>query len=855
MKRRTRLLSLVFVLIGGLSPVRAAPISVADVPRLDLSGQVEWCESDRTAGPASVTAGGCRFLPASAKDLRPGFTEKAIWLRLTLINPADHQIERWLQIGHHRLTHVSFFEPADAGWKQTEAGMAVPIADRQVEAIDPILALNLKPHERRTVLVRVVSVAVIDLNPVLWQANVYLTGHRHRDFKDAIGVGGLLATAIVILAIYILWNARAYLYLFAFAVSMMALTATYSGQMQFYFWPSHWPFDVRIQVVAASIWVASYVLFVIEFVGRERYRRSRRILLILTGATFLAAAWACLVAYSSGALATMSLALITAAASSVLLWRGWQSGFNNIGILLAVISSYVLFRMASIALNLMQAVTADALTTSYFLQFVFTCLPAALIGLIVHKQRMQKQLALSQAESAARINFLAHMSHELRTPLDIIIGRVQLLTRPAHQATLAEGLAEISANGRQLLKMIDEVLDYSRGLVGKLALASDPVDWPAFLRGVEHDGAILAARNGNTASLNVSGERLQAIRIDERRLKQVLDNLVANAARHVQHGWIAIDCSAGPARADGKRQLEFAVRDSGEGIAPGDIERIFMPFERGGNSVRHGGRGVGMGLAISRQLVELMGGHLTIESALGKGATFRFQVIAAAADAAGIKAPVLDHIGGYAGPRRTVLVVDDEDDNRAIVAAMLRDSGFGVIEAASGQAAVSRLGEQPVDAVLTDQFMADGDGWHVLREAAGRHPGVPVLLISAAPPERPANLPAGINFQAHLLKPLNHTDVLQCLGRLLGLEWVAEAAKIPPMEAASAIERPDESVLAALRAMIEAGQISDIKTWAQTVQARWPQFAERIDAAAKDLDFAALNELASAACRVESGHV
>jgi CheY-like chemotaxis protein/anti-sigma regulatory factor (Ser/Thr protein kinase) len=438
------------------------------------------------------------------------------------------------------------------------------------------------------------------------------------------------------------------------------------------------------------------------------------------------------------------------------------------------------------------------------------------------------------------------MSHELRTPLDVIIGTAQLLSRPSHRARLREGLADISANGRQLLKMIDEVLDYSRGLIGRLSLAPEPVSWPDFLRGVQHNAEILAARNGNAATLTVDGERLEAVCLDERRLRQVLDNLIANAARHTRNGRIALACTIGPAQPDSRRMLAFSVTDTGEGIRPEDIERIFQPFERGSNSVRHGGKGAGMGLAISRQIIELMGGKLTAESTPGEGACFRFGMFVDPADMADAKAPALERLGGYAGAPRTILIADDEPGNRAILAAMLRDSGFIVIEAESGRAAAAEAARAPVDAVLTDQFMADGDGWHVLREIAQQRRGVPVVLISAAPPERPDGFPAEIAFAGHLLKPLDHSDVLRCLGNLLGLDWIETEAANPAPE--TPLQRPGNAALRDLRELVDAGRISDIVVWAENLKARneaCAPFADQVRDAARDLDFAALANLAT----------
>lgn len=845
MRGARHIVLLLLALIGAALPLSAAPIVITDAPRLDLADKVEWCESPAERGITAIAAGGCEFSAASADTLRRGVIKKALWLRLTLANPAPSPVGRWLQIGHPRLTHVSFFERTDTGWRRSEAGMAVPIVKRQIRAIDPILSVTLGPYEHRTILVRVISISAVDAHPTLWRPELYQAASQSDALSSGVGIGALLATALFILAIYFLWNTRAYLHLAMFVFSVIGFSVSHSGLLQFYLWPADWSFDLRVQALAGVGIGIFFALFVCDLVeARTRFRRHYTLIMVLLCATALATAWTCLIDYRSGALLTVFLVLAATAASALLLLRRRLKIPDSARIPLIIIGVFMLARSLMMGLGATHSAANNFLINHGWL-FLLTCLPAALIGLILHKQRMQMQLQDSQAESAARVGFLARMSHELRTPLDIIIGTAQLLSRPSHRARLDEGLADISANGRQLLKMIDEVLDYSRGIVGKLSLAPEPVNWPDFLNGVKHNAEILAARNRNTAALEIDGDELDAARLDVGRLRQVLDNLVANAARHTKNGRITLACKVGSARADGRRTIEFTVSDSGEGIRPEDIERIFQPFERGGNSVRHGGKGVGMGLAISRQLVELMGGRLTVESTPGKGASFHFHVIAEAADASSARPGLLEHVAGYAGTRRIVLVVDDEADNRAILATMLQDTGFTVIEAESGRSAVAKLDQVTVDAILTDQFMADGDGWYVLRKITEQQRDVPVVLISAAPPDRPAEFPAQFDFSGHLLKPLDHSKVLHLLGDLLGLDWL-EADAAAPSDAKS-LRRPSEADLRALRDMIEAGRISDIMIWAEELKARkqaCEPFADQVYSAAHDLDLVALTDLA-----------
>lgn len=831
-------------------PLHASPMSfsITDAPRTDLSTNVEWCESKPDVDISAIASGGCQMQSGTTIDLERNLTKKSVWLHLILVNPGSAPIERWLQIGHPRLTRVSFFEQRKNGWKRSDTGMAVPISDRPVRTIEPILPVMLAPHEHRAIFVRITTTSAMNGVPILWSPSAYYQSSQRDSIYNAIGLGALIASAIFLFAIYIFLKTRSYLYLACFTFCTVLFSVTHSGQMQLYFWPDEWPFDIRIQILPGIFSAIFFALFASSLMASKKsYPRHHALIMILAYATLLASAWTCLVDYQSGIMAVVFLGLATFGGAASLLLRGWPKTFDGLHILLFIIAAFAITRAITLAVGVSNVITGNELLIRHIWVFLMACMPAVLLGLTMHRQRMQNELQATQAESAARVSFLARMSHELRTPLDIIIGTSQLLSRPSHRGRLEEGLADISANGRQLLKMIDEVLDYSRGIIGKLTIITEPVDWPEFLKCMERDAKILAARNGNAATLTVNGAMPSGVSIDEKRLKQILDNLITNAARHTKNGWIKIDCNMSSMGAEGKYQIQFAISDSGDGIASADMERIFRPFERGGNTTQHGGKGVGMGLAISRQLVELMGGTLTVESAPGKGACFRFQITALPTQVSNIKKPLEEGIRGYSGERKTLLVVDDESGNRGILTAMLREAGFTVLEAENGNTAITLCSGTSVDAILTDQFMPDGDGWFVLRNLGESYPSLPVILISAAPPDRPNDFPPELHFADALLKPLNHSEVLRCIGAHLNLIWIQDSGE--SQETLSIIlSRPSDEEIRALRALIEAGRISDIVSWADEIISCNPQliaFAERVKEAALDLDFEQLEELST----------
>jgi signal transduction histidine kinase len=350
--------------------------------------------------------------------------------------------------------------------------------------------------------------------------------------------------------------------------------------------------------------------------------------------------------------------------ANLLIGRAWRDGDRAAGTL--ILAFIIIFATAVIRMLWVAGLIPNFPEISLLplLGFFFYS-PLILLGLVDRTRQLQEELMRVRAESAAQLRFLANMSHELRSPLDIVLGNTQLLAREAHSAAQVSGLNSIFDSGRQLLRIIDHILDYARGTAGMLKIEPSAMRLDSFLRGVERMARLLAVQRNNRFELVLTGQAqaVQALTVeaDAERLRQVLGNLLANAARHTSDGLMTLTVAARAESADGKvLQLEFTVSDTGEGISEQEQERIFRPFERADSKAHDGGKGAGLGLAIARQLVELMGGQLTVRSALGQGAQFVFnlpvrrltdQWVASEERLEGFDA------AGYLGPRRTVLAL------------------------------------------------------------------------------------------------------------------------------------------------------------------------------------------------------
>jgi len=599
------------------------PIDVTQASHIDLSAQTQWCASEPTRDVTSVGAGGCDFLPVRQADLNKGLSNKAFWLQITLTNPGRLVIERWLRVGDPRLQQVAFFVwTAPTQWTRSDAGGRVPATMRPLPFAYPMLPVVLEPGEQRHILVRVASETPINLASSLWSPSTYLAAAENTDIGQAVAVGGLLLTALVAGLISLQWRERRYFYIGTALLFLSLVDAEYTGLAEAHFWPAWLPFDVRMLAVGTATTLAFLMASVRQWMGQSARHPVCYVAMLGGGASMtLALAWSCLVNYGTGMQALSLSAIWILLSASGLVLSAWRSGPRPSISMVGMYSALLLYGLF-VALGWGNYVDVPSMGDAWG----FLLVTPILLSQIAAKQRKTDQaLALATTESANRFQFLTEMSHELRTPLSLILGNVRLLERPARQPLRAEILDSVRSNATHLLGIIDNLLDHIRGEVRAPALHPDVVDLPAFLRECEHHARLLAEQNNNQFTLDATLPNNLGAVLDADRLRQVLHNLLANAARHTQNGHIRLECTL-TVLADNAVQLDFAVCDTGEGIASADQERIFRPFERGEKSTRQANQGIGMGLAIARKLVQAMGGQLGVVSQPGAGARFFFGV-------------------------------------------------------------------------------------------------------------------------------------------------------------------------------------------------------------------------------------
>jgi signal transduction histidine kinase/CheY-like chemotaxis protein/HAMP domain-containing protein len=381
------------------------------------------------------------------------------------------------------------------------------------------------------------------------------------------------------------------------------------------------------------------------------------------------------------------------------------------------------------------------------------------------KQRQEElEEAMRQAETANRAKsaFLANMSHELRTPLNAIIGLTEMMVSNAARfgtEKALEPLRRVHRAGKHLLELINQVLDLSKIEAGKLELNPELVNIPRLLDEVIGTTRSLAEQNKNNLVVQCPSD-VDPLYVDALRLRQILLNLLSNACKFTKNGNVTL--SVAPVSADGREWLDFVVSDTGIGMTPGQLDKLFEEFMQGDQSTARRYGGTGLGLAITRRLCRTMGGDVTVTSEPARGSTFVVRLPADAMtslDATPAQADIAEQpqpIGDC------VLVIDDDATARELIANHLREEGFSVATANSGRDGLKRAQELRPIAITLDVLMPDLDGWTVLAALRGNPElaDIPVVMATITDQQRKG---MALGAAGYLTKPIDRDHLVALL--------------------------------------------------------------------------------------------
>jgi len=374
-------------------------------------------------------------------------------------------------------------------------------------------------------------------------------------------------------------------------------------------------------------------------------------------------------------------------------------------------------------------------------------------------------VAKEVAEQANRTKstFLANMSHELRTPLNAIIGYSEMLEEEAGERgldDLAPDLGKIHVAGKHLLALINDVLDLSKIEAGKMELFLEDFDVRALVQDVEATIRPLVEKNQNLLEVSCPAD-IGTLHADLTRVRQILFNLMSNAAKFTQHGRVGLEVF--PLRVAGEEWIEFAVADTGIGLTSEQQRRLFQSFSQADPSTSRKYGGTGLGLVISRRFAQMMGGEIQLQTEFGRGSVFTVRLPRVAGRARPAASPPAPAPPSPA-PSPLVLVVDDEKGTRELITRGLQREGFRVLAAATGEEALRLAREKRPDAISLDVLMPGMDGWTVLRSLKGDPitASIPVVMVSMLDDR---DIGHALGAADYLTKPFDREKLVQTLRR------------------------------------------------------------------------------------------
>ena len=459
------------------------------------------------------------------------------------------------------------------------------------------------------------------------------------------------------------------------------------------------------------------------------------------------------------------------------------------------------------------------------------------------EQRQKMEASLKKAKESAdfanraKSEFLANMSHEIRTPLNGILGYAQILQRSKNMDDKErKGLAIIQQCGAHLLTLINDILDLSKIEAEKMELSPTGFYFPAFLQGVSEIFSIRAEQKKISFIAQFDPHLPTGISADEKRLRQIVINLLGNAVKFTDYGAVTFRVKILESGAQDSPtptvKVRFQIEDTGVGVSSDKLKKIFLPFEQVGDN-RSQSQGTGLGLTISQKILAIMNSRIQVTSQPGKGSIFWFDlelgVTSEWAQSGGQCHRRI--VTGFKGKKRKILMVDDRWENRSVISSLLQPLGFEIVEAHDGEEGLKKAVEFQPDLIISDLVMPVMDGFELIRRLRKLPRGreVPIIASSASVFENDQCESISAGADEFLPKPISADTLLEMLQSFLHLEWIYEEdEETKPGDADNSSELagstsgelipPAADILARLHNLAKKGDLDAILTEANQLE-------------------------------------
>ncbi|MBU9197941.1 hybrid sensor histidine kinase/response regulator [Burkholderia gladioli] len=825
-------------------------------PQLPLTRQLALLEDPGGRLDAAAALASPNWQPATPAALTRGYSASAFWLTGTLENSGRQEVTRWLSVAVVRLEDVRYFRfaPGDDRPRETVlAGNREPLLGRPVKTALSVFPITLAPGERMRFALRIQSRSSISMAADLWTPGAFRDNEQQGAMGEMLLVGSLLTITVYALCLGFSRRDPVFLLLAGTVLSDIAYDLAFRGYLYRYVLVDGGEWVLRAPSIAGAITTALFSAMAMAYAELERIPYWKWIYRALIALQCLFGLWCAFGDYRVSANLALDSIVLCNLVWIVSMLDGWRRGHANARLFLlafAIDCATLFLRLAflygilperwgaGIAWDNLSVLLMMILTVSGRAMHLERQQQRAQQALLDERAREQERLERAVGErtealhtaliaageaNRAKTDFLARVSHDLRTPLTSIIGFADLVQAGGREDAARGGIIRRSAT--HMLHMVNDLIDFAAGRDTD-ALHPAPVYTHALLDALSNEAQSLAGKAGLRFVLDLRNEVPPILELDDKRIRQIVGNLVDNAIKFTRAGTVtlSVDCRSEPP-ATAAVALMIAVSDTGCGIAAEAQSRIFEPFHR--LDAARSLPGIGLGLAIVKHWVSRMNGMLTLDSTPGLGTTITLTIpsrIVPEADAA--RHHLSDTAGvlpSIAGNGLRIWVAEDAAEIRQFLDDELSNLGFEVETMPDGAALIQRVigarGPRP-DLVLTDHTMPRAGGAAVLAAVRQHFPTAPVVVLSALPQAVEETRGSGdaAGYDACLLKPVNLPELHNTLARLLGL--ARESTAGPPQGEEAPLVRPSMHALAEARQLIGLGAITDLADWADGLAAR-----------------------------------
>ena len=749
------------------------------------------------------------FTPSNKNTPSFGFTKTAQWARLSLNNNST-QTDWYLAIGVAVLDRVDLYVPKDGAWKIHHSGRIYPFSQREVPDRNFVFPIEIPAHGEITIYLRFATASTLLIDANLYQSQAFWKERYSSQLWNGFLYGILVFTLIYNLFLFVSLKDRSYLYFVLFTAAFILHLLGADGYGIQYLWQNAVWWNRILIPVSVFFAIGATANFTIEFLQtRITLPKLHRWLSALSIYGFTMAAASPFLPYRI-MLLTQNNSLLIAFISYVAIGAIALRKKNHIArLFLLAWGTFLLITVVYLIIDVLAILPSPiSMLNVYRASFVITpiLLSMALadrinqfqrekihdqqeklrlkdefnnallkshdeLEIIVAERTSELQVAKEAAEKAnrAKSEFLSNMSHELRTPLNAILGFTQLLQmEESIDDSQQEQLGYMSSSGKHLLELINSVLNLSAIESGNITLREQEFSLQDLLLGLQQTMLLKVSKKGLALNMVIDDNLPDKVLGDELKLRQILINLINNAIKFTEKGSITISANCQDLHND-LSHLSFAIADTGVGISPKNLEKLFTPFFQTEESRKQ--EGTGLGLSISQSLAKAMGGEITVSSTLGVGTVFTLQSLPFQIINSEPSKKVLNNITVFSQKNISplhILLAEDNDINRKLILRMLKNLGYKSDIATNGLEVLEALQKSSYDVILMDMQMPEMDGIEATKRIIASYDGArrPIIIaVTASALKEDSDRCFAAGVDDYISKPIQIDELKQALQR------------------------------------------------------------------------------------------